>query len=311
MFPNFHDQGELFSETANVLVNSVGPDQLVLVARRMEPALELRHVVTPGPFENEASDFLRYVSRQQRVPELIEVARKLVPRNSNLQRIEAKVAAWWDNAFGTELDADVEGGAYKLQSIVRPHLGNMSMDDWIGRALDVRRAVCRIETDLTGGTGFLVAEGLVLTSKHVMDGLTAATCIFDDDDNSPKTCNRSAERLQEGKSADMDWALLQLTQPFDKRTPLRFAKPKNDDPLIVVQHPGGGKKRISQGSVKGILHPFVEHNANTDRGTSGAPCLDANWRVVAIHREGTDGTRNRAVAIGAVLDGLAPGTLPV
>lgn len=44
------------------------------------------------------------------------------------------------------------------------------------------------------------------------------------------------------------------------------------------------------------------HNANTDHGSSGAPCFDDEWRIVALHQAGADkvhalGQSNRAVPI--------------
>lgn len=310
MFPNFHEQGELFSQTAKVLVDSVGRNTLTLVARDM--GLELENVVRSAAFENEASDFLLAMSRQQRVTELIAAARRRNTDNRNLMNIETRVASWWNGAFGTALGIDVESGAYELQCFVRPHLGDMSMDDWIERVLDVRRAVCRVTTkDGANGTGFLIGSDLVLTAKHVLDRKAAATCFFDDDQNATETTDRQATRIALQES-DLDYALLRLDHSLKDRKHLSYAttQPKKDDPLVVVQHPGGGKKRIAQGSVKGTPDQYLEHNANTSPGTSGAPCFDAHWRVIGIHREGKDGNKNRALSITAVLDNLPQGMLP-
>jgi len=113
-----------------------------------------------------------------------------------------------------------------------------------------------------------------------------------------------------------DFALIRLAAP--PRAGLRGYQLCPDDPpdvtfgMHVLHHPatpGGAPERLlwSIGDMKralGIGEKPVRwlHDANTDKGSSGAPCFDNTWRLVAIHQAGSDSVQtlnqsNRAVPV--------------
>jgi hypothetical protein len=303
-----HLDGVFFDEIVSVLTSDVGREPLIHAGRRI--GVEFADLVGNQGFAAQASDFALAMSRQHRILELLAAIRVRNPLNPNLIALESKLKQWWNREFAAFTDLEVGADIMTLESFVRPHLGDMSMDAWIDGAVRVRRAVCRVESESANGTGFLISKDLVLTARHVLQAANSATCWFDDDET--RQPQAVAASLVHAPASDLDYCALRLAQPFQSRDPLGWnaMKPTNGDPLIVVQHPGGNKKRIAQGSVKGATPPFLEHDANTAEGTSGAPCLNAHWKVVGVHRAGLSGSKNQAVAISSVLQDLPQGMLP-
>jgi hypothetical protein len=197
------------------------------------------------------------------------------------------------------------------------------------------RAVCRVvRADGASGTGFLVEDDLLLTNHHVLPAdNTAAGAIaqFNYEETMQGLALASKEyrvephrgfatsvehdwtavRIQPGASSE--WGVLSLT-----RTPLR-----RGDRVNIVQHPGGGPKRV------GMYHNLVvfaddpptrvQYLTDTMPGSSGSPVFDQQWNVVALHHSGgwlmEPGTkarsfRNEGIAAAVLLDGLAAAHLP-
>ncbi|MCC5670690.1 serine protease [Nostoc sp. CHAB 5784] len=59
-------------------------------------------------------------------------------------------------------------------------------------------------------------------------------------------------------------------------------------PLFIIQHPGGKPMGIAVDRVSKIENERnrIQYVTNTDRGSSGSPCFDANWNLVALHHAG-------------------------
>ena len=73
--------------------------------------------------------------------------------------------------------------------------------------------------------------------------------------------------------------------PIQPQTLLRL----QEDPLLVVQHPGGEPMAFSNGHILGLGLPpddgfVLLHDAKTRDASSGSPCLSIDWKVVAIHQ---------------------------
>jgi hypothetical protein len=89
------------------------------------------------------------------------------------------------------------------------------------------------------------------------------------------------------------------------------AMPPDDSILFVAQHESGNPLKLSMGSAKGANAGGTRllHTANTLRGSSGSPCLNARVELVALHNSGDplyDGAigqpkTNRAVPIEPIL----------
>jgi hypothetical protein len=116
-----------------------------------------------------------------------------------------------------------------------------------------------------------------------------------------------------------DLLLIRLAEPLllPWQPELRRDLPPAPAPVVVLQHPhdasaGGQPMMFAQGRLETPLgDPVVRflHSANTERGSSGGPVFDLQWRVVGIHQggpvpgglaTGARQNRNRAVPVRAI-----------
>ncbi len=63
-----------------------------------------------------------------------------------------------------------------------------------------------------------------------------------------------------------------------------------DSPLIIVQHPDAQTLKLSI-DTQGIIGinkngTRVKYRTNTEGGSSGSPCFNINWELVALHHLG-------------------------
>lgn len=159
------------------------------------------------------------------------------------------------------------------------------------------------------GTCWLVGPDLVMTNHHVVNARSAlegdrpladeadlrrqgSTAIvqFDyDADPLTGTGNRTSELL--AWDEHLDYAVLRLADPAG-RPPLplmnRPLKATTSDNVAVnvLQHPGGGPKRVGlrNNVVEDTTDRDVRYFTDTRSGSSGSPVLTDGWRVCALHR---------------------------
>lgn len=85
-----------------------------------------------------------------------------------------------------------------------------------------------------------------------------------------------------------------------------------DSPLIIIQHPKGEPLKIalSTNAVIGLNdnQTRVTYRTNTEPGSSGSPCFDLNWNLIALHHAGDPNFEptyhplyNQGIPIGAIL----------
>lgn len=123
-------------------------------------------------------------------------------------------------------------------------------------------------------------------------------------DSSPYApAETTAHPDQPEPSADeLDYALLLLANPVGseafKDSPARGwmnlseAAPVQaaGAPLVIVQHPDGAPMKLALDTNAVIGHfgsgRRLRYRTNTDPGSSGSPCLDLDWNLVALHHFG-------------------------
>lgn len=208
--------------------------------------------------------------------------------------------------------------------------------------------VCRIEVDgAHRGTGFLVRPDIVLTAGHVItppeggppligpggatepDAGARIEVLFSDRIELIAGRRRRSRPVVVGLAPDWliareapgagapgpepDYALIRLERaPLLQPDGLALAAddPYPNDPLLIIQHP----------KAKPLCHAFGDidrydkattsftHTTNTEPGSSGAPCLSTDFRVLGIHGgevRGADPPRNAAFAVTRVAEVLA------
>jgi V8-like Glu-specific endopeptidase len=225
--------------------------------------------------------------------------------------------------------ADAPG---EVERIVLKDVPFENVAQWLDTLSRQRRAVCRIEQqpppDRSGyGTGFLVADDVVMTNYHVVapfmaGGSENVVLRFDYETDvdgvavsQGRSCKLASEwQLIDSPVRDLDFALVRLTEPAaedtvlgGKRGMLRPTRklPGAGRPLIILQHPAAEPLKLAIGSVvdPDVASNRVSYTVNTEPGSSGSPCFNVGLDLVAIHHVGAD--PNRGVRLAGVLDFLS------
>jgi hypothetical protein len=180
--------------------------------------------------------------------------------------------------------------------------------------------------DRPRGTGFLVGPDLVLTNQHVVapaharivarfdyrstagrgvsEGL-ALRVINVIDQSPPSLHDGEPDAEVEPTGDELDYALLRLeralgNEPIGARAepaaPSRGWFAPSHTPLaagsalFIVQHPQGSPISLAF-DTRGILGTNrsgtrVRYRTNTEPGSSGSPCFDQDWNLIALHHLG-------------------------
>jgi hypothetical protein len=275
---------------------------------------------------------------------LVKAARQANPGNGKLKALEPL----------TDLTAAPAPGGVELEDIVRNDAGFQDVIPWVERLDNLRAKICRIECPVNQavGTGWLVANDLLLTNWHVVHRVLSGErqpgdmiCRFDyatssAGTNAGVTCGLAAKWCEDFSpasalelgtgddaptTAELDYALLRLAKPMGTTAGLNAAggargfiatkrgtaSPADNSVVFVLQHPLGDPLKLAIGVAKGANANAtrVMHDANTERGSSGSPCLNAKLELVALHNAGDplyDGsigtpTQNQAVPLEPIL----------
>ncbi len=189
------------------------------------------------------------------------------------------------------------------------------------------RSVVRIEmADGASGSGFFTSDNLLITNHHVIRTEAEAAAAVVQCNYQQTALQRDAPveeyRLAPGEgfatSEADDWTAVRVQgNPTEKwgALELKRVKPQKDDWLNIIQHPSGGPKQIAlyDNFIAFVDESRVQYLTDTLPGSSGSPCFDSDWNVVALHHSGgwlrEPGTkeryyRNQGIHINRVIDGL-------
>lgn len=198
--------------------------------------------------------------------------------------------------------------------------------------LSVMPAVCLLEVNFKEGRGlgtaFRISADRILTNWHVLHpkGLTpqAITATFGYEETASGhgisgpayACDLNSVI---GNAGD-DWAVISIPELQDQddipRLPLTHgATAQRQQRAFVIQHPNGHRKRVAyaRNTITYCDERVVQYLSDTQNGSSGAPVIDEQGRVIALHRAGGQPQevagrsplkKNEGVAIACVLAGL-------
>lgn len=175
----------------------------------------------------------------------------------------------------------------------------------LGLLQQLSPAVCHLLVDFNGaikhGTGFRIAEDLLLTNWHVVHndsgqpaaGITAEFGYEDDGNggfhNTTKLPCRHDNVVAE---KDNDWAVVTVNAAMNPAWPViklsTFMPPVLHTPAFIIQHPDGQSKRIGyvRNQVADYTDRVVHYLTDTQEGSSGAPVFNALGQLIALHRAG-------------------------
>ena len=175
-------------------------------------------------------------------------------------------------------------------------------------AVALSRAVCRIRIGSGAGTGVLIGPGILMTNHHVIASKAdagAAEAQFDYQENrsgellpvqtfrlEPQTfflTNKGLDFTLVGTAPHSAKGVSIASYPWI-RLIRELGKAEVGDPVNIIQHPRGGLKQIALRNNNIIDIPagkpdFLYYTTDTEPGSSGSPCFNNQWEIVALHHQ--------------------------
>lgn len=156
------------------------------------------------------------------------------------------------------------------------------------------------------GTGFLISDWLVLTNHHVLESADAAAEAalefdYEFDEHGRERRARQVELdperlfLNFWREGELDYAVVAVAAGRNGAAPgkarghlpliARRGKAQNGEPLNLIHHPAGGRKRITvrDSRLLGADDYTLHYSGDTLGGSSGAPVFNDQWEVVGLH----------------------------
>ncbi len=133
------------------------------------------------------------------------------------------------------------------------------------------------------GSGFVLADGVVVTNRHVIEQPREVTVNTWD--------GRSFAAEVTGVATDSDLALLRLEDPGDLPVAeLRTVPVERGERVFAVGYPGGGPAQVSPGRVLGMVDgtvlgepaEVIRVEVEIAQGSSGGPLVDRDGLVVGV-----------------------------
>lgn len=190
--------------------------------------------------------------------------------------------------------------------------------NYLDRGRRAAASVCRIRVPTEGGewygTGFLVGPRLLLTNHHVLGNVAEAA---------RSRAEFGYEHDLEGvlqpvddfnvtpsdvffTDPELDVTLVSISPLSGRSAPAErygwlpllplSGKSVDGEWVTIIQHPNGGPKQISIRSNRIVrllpkevpdvnLEHFIHYLTDTEPGSSGAPVVNDQWQVVAVHHK--------------------------
>ena len=214
----------------------------------------------------------------------------------------------------------------QLQSFWQPQ------PDWydvgfLKRAIEQAASVCRIEIPIQNikATGVLIAPRLVLTNYHVfnldesddmqanaLNAILRFGCFTAENgietEGQSFALDKQNPILHFSHTEKLDYVLLQVDSSILGTKEVKPAQWKINNSLIpkmginLLQHPSGDsmKLSISCNGIAGVYSErgLIQYVNKAAGGSSGSPCFDKNWKLVALHHA------ERAKSFGSIREGI-------
>jgi len=249
------------------------------------------------------------VAARAQSPEIAQQRDDRIARLSQIassEKARALVAAADSSPRSTASQSDVIRGISQERVIGTRDLLDIN---FLELAIAIARAVGRMQNDNEFGTGFLVGPRLLMTNNHVIeDAQSAANWLFELDyqqnatgDMLPVQTYRVDPTYFFYTSKSLDFTIAGVAPLSDRQVPLSSypwvklidagGKIETGDPINIIQHPNGGLKQIAfrenQVITVSTAQPdFLDYSTDTEPGSSGSPCFNDQWELVALHHSG-------------------------
>lgn len=268
-------------------------------------------------------NLLVWAGSRDKVDDLLLAARNANPTNAPLRLFAETV--------GLAAQAPSQG---ELEALVLASVHFQDVERWRETMSQRELTVCRIEIpNGTYGTGFLVGPDLLMTNYHVLQPVIdqpalAEAVIFRFDfkmaadgvtlrlGETYRLATTTTWLLDGSPPGQLDYALVRLAgSPGQQPVGGQQGAPPRDwlrptahpivigEPLFILQHPQARPLLLAPGSVTTLAADgrTVAYSANTLPGSSGSPCFNTDWALVAIHHTGNL-QGNRGSPFATILD---------
>lgn len=295
-----------------------------------------------------SDNLIEYFEEQGDLSVLILALYKERPRNPEIQHLVGRLQGFLQQQLALnppetdatnfpfelpELDADIQ-----LESFLPQPLSYESDVGKLRRGLQLADAVCKISfTDREAtGTGVLIAPDLILTNYHVLSRQPVDIALLIEKAGSIQfefgfvskemdmpvapecfTVVGAAKSIVAwSPPATLDYVLLRVESKIaqSRYQPVTIkptvAALKKRDSLNLLQHPAGNVMQISL-SNSGVLQTNfsrVWYVNRTRGGSSGAPCFNDNWELVALHHASMSrgfGSIREGILLTPIIDEIA------
>lgn len=269
-----------------------------------------------------ADDLIEHFEEVGNVPDLILALWQERPQNPEVQTFVARLQeavrqqlqldppALDESEYPFELPNDY--GDVQLEAFLPKQYSYETDVGKLRRGLELSRAVCRVSfaDRPTTGTGVLIAPDLVLTNYHVLSRQVVALeqlakqvpylklefgCLSSESDSAPISEVFSVETvLACSPPGQLDYALLRVEAEIAHARSIQPIRPLLVSPSLVphtglgvLQHPQGAAMEVSL-SASGVVGTDSQRGRvwyvnRTQGGSSGSPCFDEEWQLVALH----------------------------
>ncbi|HEX7184437.1 MAG TPA: trypsin-like peptidase domain-containing protein [Thermoanaerobaculia bacterium] len=177
------------------------------------------------------------------------------------------------------------------------------------------RAVCRIVTRDSLGTGFLIARGVLMTNNHVLESASAASGSIAEFGFEERGV-RIAAAIQPDRlfitNVDLDFTIVAVDDsrigdiaPIPiLRSPATITR---GELVNIIQHPDGRPKEVAlqENDVVRVLDKVIEYRTDTEAGASGSPVFNNEWNLVALHHSGVEEPGGSALNEGVRMSAIA------
>ncbi|HTF44800.1 MAG TPA: serine protease, partial [Terriglobales bacterium] len=203
-----------------------------------------------------------------------------------------------------------------VQQLARERLvGSSDLVDinFLELAISMGRAVARIKLGAELASGVLVGPGLIMTNHHVLESAAdaaSALAQFDYQENAQHDMLPVHQfRMNPARffltDAVLDFTIVSVEPSSDKgKSHTEYpwiqmigqtGKAEPGDPINIIQHPNGGLKQIAFRENRVIDIPrevrdFLYYTTDTEPGSSGSPCFNDQWELIALHHSGVPDT---------------------
>ena len=203
---------------------------------------------------------------------------------------------------------------------------------FLEQGLHKAASVCRLTARFGGGSyhgsGFRIAERLLLTNHHVLfdwdrgDAPALAVEAWFDFELSadfkpkdPHIIDCDAATILGVKQHD--WAIVSTSEAIPDRFPVLPLEAAHggvavDDRVYIIQHPDGARKKIGMhhNLVRHVDDDVIQYWTDTSYGSSGSPVFDRHWELVGLHHywlttdDDEHAFRNQGRRIERVIEGI-------